>query len=199
MQRPQGQHENPDGTQDCNTWNTALEMGYLVSRQGEPQGNRRVAYHSSGDKNAKQAVAYLQYAGQQAAQRSAHIEAIGYLTKGLELLKTLPNTPERMQQELTLHITLGPALIAIQGLAAPEVENVYARARELCQQGEATSQLFEALASLWSFYMARSEFQTARELGEQLLNLARGLKHPRFIELAYYALGATLFCLGPQE
>lgn len=199
MQCPRCQHENPDGTQYCHACGTKLAMGYLVSSHGEPQGHRGVAHHSSGGEDIQKAVAELQHAGHQAVQRSAHTEAIGYLTQGLELLKTLPNTPERLQQELTLHITLGPALIAIQGHAAPEVEHVYARARELCQQVEASSQLFQALASLWSFYMARSELQTARALGEQLLNLARGLNNPRFVESAYYALGATLFCLGPPE
>jgi len=31
--------------------------------------------------------------------RSAHVEAMSHLTKGLEALKTLPQTPERGQQE----------------------------------------------------------------------------------------------------
>jgi predicted ATPase len=184
MQCPQCQYENPDGTQYCHACGTELAGG---------------AHHSSGAEAPQQVVAALQHAGQQAAQRSAHTEAIAHCTKGLEVLKTLPNTPERLQQELTFHITLGAALIATQGRAAPEVEYVYARAQELCQQVEASSQLFEALASLWSFYIARSELQTARALGEQLLNLARSLNNPRFVESAYYALGATLFCLGPPE
>ncbi len=47
--------------------------------------------------------------GQRAMQRSANVEAIGHLTTGLELLTTLPDTPERAQQELTLQTTLGPA------------------------------------------------------------------------------------------
>ena len=44
-----------------------------------------------------------------------------HLTTALELLKTLPDTPERAQQELTLQLTLGPALMATKGYAAPEV------------------------------------------------------------------------------
>src|SRR5262249_51231422 len=47
------------------------------------------------------AIPYWQQAGQQAVQRSAHVEAIAHFTKGLELLKALPDTPERVQQELT--------------------------------------------------------------------------------------------------
>ena len=47
---------------------------------------------------------YLHLAGQQAVQRSANAEAISHLTIALELLKTLPDTPERARQELTLHL-----------------------------------------------------------------------------------------------
>ena len=117
----------------------------------------------------QKAVEYLHLAGQQAVQRSANAEAISHLTTALELLKTLPDTPERAQQELTLQIALGPALMATKGYAAPEVEKAYTRARELCQQVGETPQLFPVLWGLWAFYLVRAELQTARELGEQLL------------------------------
>ncbi len=60
--------------------------------------------------------------GREPVQRSANVEAISHLTKGLELLKTLPDTPERAQQELALQTTLGPLLIATKGYAAEERE-----------------------------------------------------------------------------
>ena len=85
-------------------------------------------------------------------KRSAH------LTKGLELLKTLPDTPERTQQELTLQLALGAPLMATKGYAAPEVEKAYTRARELCQQVGETPQLFPVLRGLWVFYLVRAEF-----------------------------------------
>jgi hypothetical protein len=53
-------------------------------------------------------------------RRSAHQEAITLLTKGLELLSTLPDTPERAQQELALQTALGPALTSVKGYGAPE-------------------------------------------------------------------------------
>ena len=77
----------------------------------------------------QKAIEYLQLAGQQAVQRSANAEAISHLTAALELLKTLPDTPERTQQELTLQIALGQPLMATKGYAAPEVEQAYTRAR----------------------------------------------------------------------
>ena len=124
------------------------------------------------------------------------MEAIGHLTKGLELLKTLPDTPERTQQELTLQIALGAPLIATKGYAAPEVERAYTRARELCQQVGETPQLFPVLWGLWKFYLVRAELQTARELGEQLLSLAQSVQDPALLLEAHHALGWTLFLSG---
>ena len=74
-----------------------------------------VAQHYTAAGCAEQAVVYWQRAGQQASDRSAHLEAISHLTTGIELLKTLPETPERTQQALTLHIALGAALQMAKG------------------------------------------------------------------------------------
>ena len=135
-----------------------------------------LAMHFERGRDYGRAVQYLQQAGENASRRSANVEASNYLTKGLELLKTLPDTPERAQQELTLQIALGVSLMATKGYAAPEVEKAYTRARELCRQVGETPQLFPVLWGLWSFYNTRAELQTARELGEQLLSLAQSVQ-----------------------
>jgi len=155
-----------------------------------------LAHHYSRSNNTQKAVEYLQLAGQQAVQRSAYAEAIGHLTTALELLKILPDTPERTQQELDLQVTLGPALVATKSYAAPEVERAYTRARELCQQVGETSQLFPVLMGLRTFYHVRGKFPTARELGEQLLALAQSGQEPALLLEAHRALGSTLFHLG---
>ena len=74
-----------------------------------------------------QAIPYWHRAGQRAIQRSANAEAIAHLTQGLEVLQTLPDTVERSYQELLLQTTLGPALMATRGCAAPEVGHVIAQ------------------------------------------------------------------------
>src|SRR5262249_42896085 len=137
-----------------------------------------VAHHYTEAGLAAQGIPYWQQAGQRAAQRSANAEAIAHLTKGLELLKTLPDTPERAQEELILQTTLAHALTATQGWAAPEVERVYTRSLELCQQMGDSSQIFQVLYGLWAFYTELPQFQTAYELGEQLLSLAHKTHDP---------------------
>jgi predicted ATPase len=144
----------------------------------------------------EQAIPYWQQAGQRASERSANAEAIAHLRKGLELLKVLPDTLARSQQELLLQATIGPALMATRGWAAPEVGHSYTRVHELCQQVGSTSQLFAALWGLWQFTVSRAEHQTARELGEQLLKLAQGEQDSTLLLNAHFTLGLTLFWLG---
>jgi predicted ATPase len=144
----------------------------------------------------EQAVGYWQRAGQHALQRSAYVEAASHVTKGLDVLTSLTDTSARTQHELDLQITLGPALIALKGYTAPDVERTYARARELCQQVGETPRLFPVLVGLWKFYLGRAEFQTAYALGEQLLRAAQSAQAPALLLEAHYALGDTLFWLG---
>ena len=85
---------------------------------------------------------------------------------------------------------------AVKGQGAPEVEQTYARARELCGQVGETPQRFQVLWGLWYFYLARTEYHTAGELGVQLLNLAQRLQDPTLLLLAHRAQGQTLCFLG---
>jgi class 3 adenylate cyclase/predicted ATPase len=156
-----------------------------------------LAHHYTEAGLTEQAIPYWQQAGQRAASRSANSEASNHLTKGIELLKTLPDAPERTQQELDLQITLGPALIAIKGWSAPEVERSYTRARKLCQQVGETPQIFPVLFALSVFYFTRAEYTTARELGEQLLRLAQCARDPALFLEAHRALAMS--SLWPGE
>ena len=144
----------------------------------------------------EQALAYWQRAGQQALQRWAYLEAERHLTTALELFATLPDTPTRAQQELDLQIALGPALMLTKGTSAPEVAQTYARARALCAQVGETPQLFPILGGLWRFYWNQGVLPTARELGEQLVELAQHTADPTRHQVAHSALGSTLFHIG---
>jgi len=155
-----------------------------------------VAHHYTEANLLAQALPYWRQAGQRAAQRSANVEAIAHLSKGLEVLNLLPDTPERIQQELTLQISLGGPLIAIKGYAAPEVEKTYTRAQELCRQIGETPQLFPVLRGLWVFYLAGAELQTARKMAEQILTLAKSVQDLDLLIEARGALGLTLFHVG---
>jgi len=170
----------------------ALEEQFPETKETHPE---LVAHHYTEAGLGEQAIAYWQRAGERSVQRSANAEAISHLTKGLNLLKALPDTPERTQRELDLQTTLGPAWMA-KSYAAPEVARAYTRALELCRQVGETPQLFPVLSGLLRFYYARAELQTARELGEQCLRLAQSTQDPVFFLEAHRLLGATLFYIG---
>ncbi|MGE0822640.1 MAG: AAA family ATPase [Candidatus Binatia bacterium] len=153
-----------------------------------------LAYHYGRSGNAGKAVEYLGLAGQQAVQRSANVEAITHLTSALELLKTLPETPERDQQELTLQLVLGVPLLATKGYSASEVTQAYTRARELSQRMGEGPQLFSALWGLYLSSVVRADFGATRELGEQLFIMAQRM--PAFSPFAHYAMGWGFFCQG---
>jgi TOMM system kinase/cyclase fusion protein len=170
-----------------------LEEQFPETRDSQPE---LLAHHYTEANLAAAAIPYWQRAGQRALERSAYLEAIAHLTKGLEVLTTLPDSVERAQQELGLQTTLGPVLIATQGAASPAVECAYARARELCQLVGETPQLFPALWGLWVFYFVRGVLPTGRELGQQLLSLAQHLQDPALLLEAHLALGAVVLRQG---
>jgi class 3 adenylate cyclase/predicted ATPase len=154
------------------------------------------AHHCTEAGLIEQAGRYWQRAGENAIQRSAHVEAIAHLRQGLKLLQTLPETPQRLQREVDMLIALGESLNASKGQAAREVGETYTRARQLCQHLENPHQLFPVLSGLWIYHIGRAEYQTAHALGEQLLTLAQQVRDAVLLVAAHRSLGATLFWLG---
>ena len=170
-----------------------LEEQFTETAEAQPE---LLAHHATEAGLIEKAVYYWYKAGQNAIERSAHVEAISHLTKGLALLQTLPETPDRVHREVDMHITLGASLIATKGYAALEVGETYTRAQHLCEHLDNPQQLFPVLRGLWSYYFTRAELQTAHELGEQLLALAQQAQDSTMLLVAHAVLGRTLFWLG---
>jgi predicted ATPase len=170
-----------------------LETQFLENAEAQPE---LLAHHLTEAGLTEQAVHYWYKAGQNAIQRSAHVEAIAHLRQGLALLKMLPETSERTQREVDMHIALGASLLATKGHAAPEVGEAYTYARQRCEHLEDPQRLFPVLRGLWNYYNVRAELQTAYELGEQLLTLAQHAQDTAMLPAAHRALGSTLLWLG---
>ena len=169
------------------------EAGYSAQAQ---EIAAALAVHFECGRDIRRAIQYRWQAGRNALQRSAHREAIAHLTKGLALLKTLPDTPERLLQELVLQASLGTPLIATKGWAAPEVATAYRRAQALWEQVGETPQHCWVLYGLCAWHAMRAEWQTARALMERLLALAQRVHHPTLLMHAHLGLGGILYCLG---
>ncbi|MBI3249453.1 MAG: AAA family ATPase [Deltaproteobacteria bacterium] len=155
-----------------------------------------LAHHYSRSGSTEKAIEYLHKAGQQAVQNLAHTEAISHFTTALDLLKTLPDTPERVRRELPLQLTLAASLQVTKGPSAPEVGNAYTRAQELCRKGSDERQHFAVLRGLWLLHHVRADLAAARETGEQLLIMAEQIRDSALLMEARRTLGSTLLWQG---
>src|SRR5690606_13418206 len=107
-------------------------MAYFGKKCAEVAGDLAILLESGRD-FAKAADYYL-LAAENAARLFANQEAVLLARRGIEALANLPESPERARKELSLQITLGPALFATRDWTASEVETAYKRAKELCQE-----------------------------------------------------------------
>jgi len=207
-----GTEEWPDGTfSERYSFRHALYQAALYERLTETQRvrlHRRIAErkeaaygerageiaaelasHFAAGRDPLRAARYHGQAGETALRRNAYQEARDHFTKGLTLLQTLPDTPERTHHEIQLHLSYATSLIITKGSATSEVEQAYAHAWKLCQQIRETPLVFPVLKGLWVLHDTRAENGQARELAEQFLTLARRASDPISLSEAYYALG----------
>jgi predicted ATPase/DNA-binding winged helix-turn-helix (wHTH) protein len=173
-----------------------LERGY-GERAGEIAGE--LAVHFEHGRALERAARYRRQAGEHALRQHAYREAADHATRALDSVRTLPDSRERAQQELSLQVVLGSALTATQGYAAPEVARTYARAWELCTQVGETPQLLPVMLGVGRFYVVRGEFQTARAVGTHLLTMAEATRDAAMLLAAHNALGIVSLYAGDFE
>lgn len=175
---------------------TALETGFPATVANEPE---LLARHSQlGDLNDK-AIDYWLAAGRNAFARSANVEAAAHLSVGRALLSKIENSDDRRQRELRLLTVLGPALIATRGFAAPEVGEVFARGRVLCDATPANPETFPVLTGSWVFFLVRGELKEARRYAEEMLALGKLTGDDHFLIESRYSLGNSLYWLGDVD
>jgi hypothetical protein len=154
----------------------ALETKFPERVEAEPQ---TLAHHFTQARLSAEAVDYWLRAGERAAARSANVEAVAHLRRGLELVADLPaGTSERGDRELALWLAIGPPLIATQGFAASETTEAHARARELCERHGNSGQLLSALYGEWAGRYTRSEVPEMRALATRFSALVDGDPRP---------------------
>lgn len=155
-----------------------------------------LAMHFTRGRDHARAIRYLQHAADNALSRYANRAAIEHLTAGLALLHTLPSSVTQQQHELAMLLTLSSAGLALQGYAAPEVEQIYRRARTLCEQVGTPQQLYKILLGLWHCHFVRGEPQTACELGVQLLAEAQRQSDVVLQVAGHFAFGVSQAFVG---
>jgi predicted ATPase/class 3 adenylate cyclase len=155
-----------------------------------------LAWHCAEAGLNEQATYYWQLAGQRALERSAMTEAVAHLTKGLNLLESLPGGPKRQRQELGLQLALGQVSIAAKGFAADETGRAYARARELCLELGGVAEIFPVLYGRSVFHFERGELAAARGVGAELLRLGEERREAAAQVTGHRLVAAALCQLG---
>ena len=155
-----------------------------------------LAHHAVRGGLTDKAIRYLHQAGTKAVARSANREAIGFLETALTLAAELPETTAMLSSALDIRITLGPALIAVHGAAALEVEASYSIALDIADRIVDTSRRFPVLWGLWFVAYSRGHYGAARERGERLLEEAKASNETGRLLEAHHALWATATAMG---
>jgi len=172
-----------------------LEQQFSEVAQTHPE---LIAHHLTGAELHQRAADYWYRAGRRAIERSANLEAITQLRNGLDALRAIPESPERSQQELAMQALLGMALIFAKGYSEREVEQAYARARDLCAQLGETPLLYPVLWGLWAYYLVRGDYEVSQDIGHQLLTMAERQQDTELLLEAHVIQGLNFFYGGSR-
>jgi class 3 adenylate cyclase/tetratricopeptide (TPR) repeat protein len=155
-----------------------------------------LAYHYQEAGNHQLAIQCWFESGQRALSRSANVEAIANFRKALHLLSVLPETPERIKQEIDVQLALGIPLIAVQGYAAAETRAAFSRARALCLRLGNVPEYFQALFGLWGNSWMAGNNQDALHMANEFQSRSQALSDPVLLMVAHRVMGSTLLTVG---
>ena len=157
------------------------------------------AYHYTEAGETQLAVDYWEKAGRRSHQNSAHPEAIGHLSKALDLLSKLEDTPERNQQEYRLQPLLGVSTLSVQGYAFPQLGAIYERIRELADKmNDPTGRVYGAwFMSSWR--IVRDDMDICDGLADEILELAERTRDDGLMMEAHFIQNIVHFYRGELE
>lgn len=173
-----------------------LEQQFAEIAAAQPEV---LALHFSEAGCTKKAIDYWEKAGTRSLERRAHKKSIQQFQRGLELLRTLPESPDRFRREIKLHTSLGVPLQATIGYSAPEVEQSYKRGQEPCDRLGLTTELFPVLYGMFRYYMLQAKYAKAIELASQLIRLSSSADSTAFVVAANRAMGGPLVYAGKHR
>jgi hypothetical protein len=164
----------------------ALEGKFADAVENQPEV---LANHFAEARRSDKAVVYWLKAGRRALQRSANVEAITHLRKGIAALASLPEGRDRDRHELGLQLDLGVALLATRGWNA--VNGAYRRAGELAQRIGDERQRFQATWGLWIGSQSAGDYDAARAFNAELFRITERRDDPALLLQAHHSAWAT--------
>jgi class 3 adenylate cyclase/tetratricopeptide (TPR) repeat protein len=131
-----------------------------------------IARHWANANETEHAIAAWRKAGDCAFLRYACKETEASYRHALDLLRTLPESPERVERELELLNRFVPVLQLTRGWAAPEAAEAVAYARALAQKTDNPGQLLLQLVGSFVDALSRGDLSAAGALAPQVFDLA---------------------------
>jgi predicted ATPase len=171
----------------------ALEKNFSFTIKTQPE---LLAHHLAQAGFIERAIDYLQRAGQRSIERSANAEAIGHLTRALELLQSRPDNPQRKRAAFPLEVMLSQAMIASYGYTAGSTRETLLRARALIDDSTDRLQKFAVLFGLWASHYTAGEPAKLRGAAVEFLAEAERTNDPAVLCVAHRLVGTTYVALG---
>lgn len=178
-----------------------LKIAKAVEEQGRPRAAELefLAYHFAHAGEDHAAIEYLRKAAEYAISHSALNEASSHLRLALELLSRQPSNAERSRRELAFTMQLGSALRATRGYGAPDIEELYLRARHLCLEMGDHDKRFATEWGLMQVYLVKGKLTDASGVAAWLLDFANQQGTRKMRMDAQLASGMVNLHLGRLE
>ena len=176
---------------------SVLEADFADRVAAEPE---LLARHLTEAGLLEKGVPWWLRAGERATERSANLEAIAHLKRGIEVLGRLPESRERDEQELLLQAALIAPSTANEGYASAETGRAASRAVALggriAADSPAQLQAVWARGRVANFHMFCGELRTGLAIAEETLGLAERLGDPHVLSHGHYVMGLLHLHLG---
>jgi serine/threonine protein kinase/tetratricopeptide (TPR) repeat protein len=156
-----------------------------------------VARHFTEAGLGERAIPYWYQAGVEALGRSAYVEALSHLERGLEVHGALQADCRNPSHELMLLACRGPALVATRGFGAPLVGETYRRAEQLLPLSNSAALALPTLWGVWVYNLVRGNVTHALDLARQMI--AAGESDEAMRLEGHFTAGDTLFWMGELE
>jgi TolB-like protein/predicted ATPase len=173
----------------------ALEARFSSLIEAQPE---IAAHHFGEGLETGKAVAYWHRAGQVSVTKSAVREADTQLRRGLDLLRSLPESGERKRRELDFHITLTAALMGARGYADPEIAALLERSQQLVTEtgGLGSALHFSVLYGIWVVAYVGGNAKRLLDLAREFQSLAESQATSGPCLIGHRILGASLMVVG---
>ena len=155
-----------------------------------------LAHHYTEAKQPAKAIPLWQQAGSLALGRLAVAEAVAHLNKGLELVISLPHSPERDRKEVDLRVLLGTAWMALKGWGVQEVWDSLHPALALAHSLRRNDALLPILFGLFANVCCLGRLPESLRWVAQMSDAAEAYRDPNLLIVEHWCAEISYFWLG---